>query len=382
MNDKLKDIAPSPTIQFAEFVRAFEAQGNDVVKLQTGEPGFAVLDEIKASMSKSIFNEELDYCNSQGILSLREKISKKLREKNKIQVSSIEEILVTAGAVQGLALSLRGLLSAGDEVVVFEPYWKPYEVNSILCGANVKKIKSKQNFRPDLEQLEQTVSSKTRLIILNSPNNPSGYVLEKSEIQKIIKIARRNGAYILSDEVYEDFTFSGHKHISVASCSNSYDKVISLFSFSKTYAMTGFRIGYVHASLNVIEKVKKISQHTITCVPPFVQRAAECALTLRESPYLSKLIENRDFIVNKTKMSKLKIFLPEGAMYFVLDISDFGDSICVAKKLVKSGVALAPGIAFGGSWNKYLRVCYAVELDVLKRGMSVIEDVLTENGKN
>lgn len=372
MNTALSQIKPSPTIEFADYVRSLEASGEKILKLQTGEPSYSVPSDVLATVAKAMQDGQDNYCHSQGLLSLRSLLLEKLNSTNKINVDTEDEILITAGAVQGLSLALKTLLQPGDEVIVLEPYWYPYEANIILNGGKAVIVRSTDTFHPDIELISQSITEKTKAIIINSPNNPSGAVYTQAELQKILDLCSEKGIYIISDEVYEDFDFSSHKHVSISSLSE-YDKVISLFSFSKSYAMTGYRIGYVHAHKDFIAHSKKVAQQTMTCVSPFIQLAACTAIKSGPSPFYSQLSANRELILEANQQLP-QLLAPEGAMYALIDVSSIGTSLEIAKKLVKDhGLSLTPGIAFGPSMDKYLRLCFAVEKEDLNQAIEVLK---------
>ncbi len=391
MLNNLEKILPSPTIELADYIRQLENTGKKTIKLQTGDPDFSTPSHIVEAALQAFRQSQTHYTDSRGHFSLRQALAVKLKEKNKILIDSKKNILITHGAVHAVNIAIRCLLNEGDEVIINEPYWHAYTANTLLCAAIPKIIPAQKRigFHLDIERIKQAITSKTRLIILNSPNNPSGAVYTLEELGLLSELIQDKDIYILSDEVYEDNIYSSVPHISIGSFQKIADKVISVFSFSKSYAMTGWRIGYIVANDKLMTQLLKLSQYSITCVSPFTQFAAEAALGAEgekcKNDMMNEYAKRLRFIKQKVKNSWLneKIFFPEGTFYCLLDISDFSmSSMEFCKNLVnKSGIVLTPGIAFGTSMNNYVRICFAASIENIDAALESLIKLCKTDGK-
>jgi aspartate aminotransferase len=383
MLDHLSKIKQSYSVAFADYVRSKELEGRKIVKMQTGDPDFKTHDLIVAAAQKALNAGDTKYCDSRGLITLRKAISEKLLISNHIIADPQNNILVTHGAVHGICMAIRALVNPGDECIILEPYWRSYEANVILAGGApiiVKTNPSKQ-FQLESAEILKKITLKTRLIILNSPNNPSGAVYSPDELKSIAKIAAEKGIYIISDEVYESIVFNGAFHYSIASDPAVFNMVISVFSFSKTHAMTGWRIGYLSASKEVIDEIIKLSQFSITSLSPFSQKAALAALQNTEAIGYSKMMSSeyenrRDFILKMIKGTWLEDFatIPLGTFYVLIDISSTGKkSLELAMQIVDdSNVSFTPGIAFGDSMDNYLRLCFATSMENIEYAINAL----------
>lgn len=372
MLDNLLRIKQSYSVAFADFVRAQEAAGKKIVKMQTGDPDFATHDKVVTEAIKNLKAGNTKYCDSRGLIPLRQALAQKLVTENGINVSADENILITHGAIHGVNIAIKALLNEGDECIILEPYWRAYEANVIVAGGVPIVLNTQDNlFQLDADKVLAQITSSTKLIIINSPNNPSGAIYDKNELAKLAKGAASKGVYILSDEVYEALTFDGKEHYSMASDALVFDYVISAFSFSKTYAMTGWRIGYIVASKTLISEFLKLSQFSITSLSPFSQMAALAALTKSEVHSYSKSMRSeyesrRNHIIGKIKGTWLEkaMTIPEGTFYILIDMTSFkSTSLAIAQKIVEvAGVSFTPGIAFGDNMDNFLRMCFATSL--------------------
>jgi aspartate/methionine/tyrosine aminotransferase len=389
MYTQVTKIEQSFSVAFADFVRAKEREGRRIIKMQTGDPDFPTHPEIVNTACQAMAAGEAKYCDSRGLLALREGLSDKLLSSNGIQASAKDNILVTQGAVHGIAIAIRALVNPGDEVIILEPFWRAYEANVILAGGTpvIVRTDPQKQFQLDANRVLERITSRTKAIIINTPNNPSGAVYQHTELERLARSAAKRGIYLISDEVYEALTFSGKQHYSVASDPDVFDFTVSAFSFSKSHAMTGWRIGYLVANKTLIDECLKLSQFSITSLPPFSQLAALTALTDQAALAYSKHMQaeyesRRNHIVATVKDTWLKqaMVIPNGAFYALIDISRFGaTSLELAKKVVDiGGVSLTPGIAFGDGMDGYLRMCFATSIE----NIDVALRVLTQLEKN
>lgn len=369
----------SYSVNFADYVRDLEMQGMDIIKLQTGDPFFPTHPSIIQRASSAMKSGRTKYCDSRGLPQFREAISKKLQSTNLITAGE-KNILVTHGAIQGLSVVLRYLLNKGDECIILEPFWRAYEANIKINQGTPKIINlcSGNNFDLDIAKIEAQISSKTKAIIINTPNNPSGSVYKAEELQKLYDLAVKEDIYIISDEVYESITFDTNHHFSIGSIEELPDRVISLFSFSKTYSMTGWRIGYISASIEMINELLKYNQFNITSIPEFGQLAClEAMQSVESTSYVSEMnnyyTQNRDLLINSISGTWLEQIttIPQGSFYSLLKFNnDQSDPLDLAKKIVRDiNVSLTPGIAFGDNMTSFLRLCFACERVILEKAL-------------
>lgn len=354
---------------FADYVRTRELQGQAIIKMQTGDPDFATHPSIVRAATKALSDGQTKYCDSRGLPSLRKAIACKLAVSNGINVDA-SQILVTHGAVHGVAMAIRTLVNAGDEVIILEPYWRAYEANVILAGGEpiIVSLDPSRGFTLDAEVVLAHVTSRTTLIVVNSPNNPSGAVYAETELRKLARGAAACGVYLLCDEVYEGVIFEGGRHFSPASDPEVFNNTLSVFSFSKTHAMTGWRLGYLVANAELISEMLKLSQFAVTSLSPFTQIAAIHALQSHEVALYAEEMRaayesRRDHIfacLSNTWLASLAV-QPDATFYVLFNMKHLGlSSLELAKRIVdECGIAFTPGIAFGDHMDGYLRMCFA-----------------------
>lgn len=400
MLTNLVKVEQSHSVSFADYVRVREYHGHKIIKMQTGDPDFATHPRIVQAAHEALIDGQTKYCESRGLLSLRNAIAKKLAENNGINASSAENILVTHGAVHGIGIAIRALINPGDECIIYEPFWRSYQMNVILAGGIpvIVKASPKKGFQLESKKILAEITTRTKAIVINTPNNPSGAVYDRNELVNLASEAAARGIFIISDEVYESLVFDSNRHYSVASDPKVFDWTISAFSFSKTYAMTGWRMGYLVASKLVIDEMLKLSQFSVTSLSPFSQLAALEALNNQAvGDYAKEMCLEYEKRRNKISATISGTWLeqtmtcPEGAFYALIDTSRFGmPSLELAKKIVDfAGVAFTPGIAFGDGMDGYLRMCFAtsdenidVAIDALikaERKLAVIPPIAPVN---
>lgn len=379
LNIKIQEIKQSGTVEFSDYVRTMEQKGHLIYKMQTGDPDFTSFSPIINKAFEKMKQGETHYTSSSGIALLKEAIVEKIDAKNRYHVNT-EQVLVTNGAIHGLYVALQVLLNPNDEVICLEPCWMPYISISNCFGAKVNLVSGDYPLSREevvFDNIVNQINNLTKVIIINSPNNPSGKILSEIFWKRLLNFIDGKGIYIISDEVYEDFNFSCKTIVSPASLGISADHIVSLYSFSKSYAMAGWRIGYNVASSKLINLMIKASQYTITCVPPFIQWAAIEALKSKEvqqiqSFMVKKFSERAEFVSQNLK----GVQKPDGAFYSLIDISHFGlNCIDAAKHLVeKFNVSLAPGLVFGPNMGNFLRLSFAVSDEVLKPGILKLQE--------
>jgi aspartate aminotransferase len=348
----------------------------DPFRLDQGDVSFDAPDSVKSAMVRAIAENKTHYLQTNGLPRLRELIAAKLRDKNGIPVDDPEQVLVTNGGIHGLYMLCHALLEPGDEVILPVPEWPPAASNVLLArGVPVGcPLYEAKGWRYDLDELESRITSKTRVLYLNSPNNPSGGVLTRADLDRIAAIARMRDLWVISDEAYEDVVFEG-EHISIASLPGMYERTIPLYTFSKSYAMTGLRLGYVSIKDPVVrDRAKKVLFYTASNIASVVQFGGIGAL---EGPqdcidaFRAELRARRDLFyrgIGEIEGGVLSGTPPAGAFYAFLKIDPgwrprgtAGSlSWAMTEHLITNGrIGCVPGIDFGAAAEGYLRFCFA-----------------------
>lgn len=390
LSDRIKSLSVSQTIAMSQKSRELVAKGIDIINLSLGEPDFNTPDYVKEAAKKAIDDNYSKYPPVPGYNDLRAAISKKFKEENGLNYTP-EQIIVSAGGKHSLINVILSIVNPGDEVIILAPYWVSYYDQVILAGARPVIISAsiENDFKVKPEQLEASITSKTRMIIFNSPSNPTGMVYSHAEMEKIARVVEKHeGLFIMSDEIYEHIIFTG-KHISMASFDFIYDKVITVNGVSKGYAMTGWRIGYIGAPLWIAKACDKLQGQFTSGVCSIAQRAALSAIQgngdsirmMREA-----FLRRRDLICGLLKeISGIKLTVPQGAFYVMIDISSFlgksdsntriisSDDLALYL-LDKAQVATVGGDAFGAP--DCIRISYATADNLLVEAVKRIKSAL------
>lgn len=382
ISNRANSIEPSATLRVSDMIKEMRAKGKEVISLSVGEPDFNTPKEVREAAIQALNDGKTGYTSSSGILPLRKAIKEKLEEENNIETSE-DQIIVTPGGKFSIYLVCQSILENGGKAGVFDPSWVSYSPNVKLASAEVEWIKTKNDFSPDLEDLKEK-ARELKMLFLNSPNNPTGRVLSKKEIQDVVEIAEEENVQVLSDEVYEKLIFEG-THYSPAS---DYSNVITLNSCSKPYAMTGWRIGYFTGSPEIIDASKKIQSQSVSCANSFAQHAAVKALT---SSSVQKTViemkeefkERRDPVLKKLgEIDGLNFVKPEGAFYFFINYDLDMESLEFCEKLLEEeGVGVTPGSAFGPTRNKWIRISFANSKEKLEKALNKIKNFMKKQTK-
>jgi aspartate aminotransferase len=390
LSDRIKSLSVSQTLAMAQKSRELKAKGFDIISLSLGEPDFNTPDYIKEAAKQAIDDNYSKYPPVPGYDDLRKAISKKFKDENGVDYSS-DQIIVSAGGKHSLINVMLSMINPGDEVIILAPYWVSYLDQIILAGGTpvVVEAKLENDFKIQPEQLEAAISDKTRLIIFNSPSNPTGMVYTRDEMEKIARIVEKHeGLFIISDEIYEHIIFDG-VHVSLASFDFIYDRVITVNGVSKGYAMTGWRIGYIGAPLWIAKACNKLQGQFTSGVCSIAQRAALAAIqgngesqkVMREAFH-----RRRDLICGLLQeIEGLKVKVPEGAFYVMPDVSYYlgksdGTSVIANSDdlalylLDKAQVATVGGDAFGAP--DCIRISYANSDDLLIEAVKRIKSAL------
>ena len=358
------------SIELSLIRKMFEVTNPDAINLGIGEPDFDVPENIKEAMKNSIDENDTHYTPNKGYIELREEIVKKFKNENGISTDP-ENVIVTVGASEGLFLCAQAFIEKGDDVLVPNPSFLSYEACIKLADGNIVPVDCtmENEFKLKAEDVEEKITDKTKAIILNSPSNPTGAVMEKEDIKAIADLSMDKDFLIISDEIYEKIIY-GKKHYSAAKYS---DNVITLNGFSKTYAMTGLRIGYLTANENYIEEMLKIHQYNIACATTTAQKGAYEALTGPQDDVekmVNEFRRRRDLIVKRLNEMGYETVNAEGAFYVFPKIED-EDFVL---KAAEAGVITVPGIAFGSNGKGHVRMSYANSYENIKKAMDILEE--------
>jgi aspartate/methionine/tyrosine aminotransferase len=352
------------------------ANMTDVIHLEVGEPDFPTPAHIVEAAAAAARDGFTRYTPNPGLVSLREIITAKLATLNGLNVG-VDSIIVTPGAVAGVASAMIALVEPGEQVLLPDPGWPNYRMQAEMIGAQPigYPLLPETGFLPDFDAMERLISPRTKLIVVNSPSNPTGCVWPKRTLADMLAFAQRHDLYLLSDEVYEAIVFEGEHHSPAADDSDG--RVISIFGFSKTYAMTGWRLGYVVAPLELASVIAKLQEPLVSCASAVSQKAAEAALTGPQdvvAQMCHAYRQRRDACLNVLKSMDQYSYTPQGAFYLMMDVAALDhDSYAAARKvLLEEGVATAPGATFGKVAESYLRVSLAAEVEQLLEGVSRI----------
>ena len=371
LSKMVETIKPSGIRKFFDIV----SEMKDAISLGVGEPDFDTPWHIRDEGIYALSKGKTFYTSNAGLKELREEICNYLKRTQNIQYNPLKEVIVTVGGSEAIDIGLRAIINAGDEVIIPQPAYVSYEPCTILAGAKpvIINLKAENEFRLTAEELENAITDKTKVLILPFPNNPTGAIMEREDLEKIAKVIKKYDIYVMSDEIYSELTYKG-EHVSIASIEDMQERTILINGFSKAYAMTGWRLGYACGPESIIKQMTKIHQFAIMCAPTTSQYAAVEAL--RNGDDDVKMMrqaynQRRRFLLNAFKEMNLECFEPFGAFYVFPCIKEFGmtSEEFATRFLEEEKVAAVPGNAFGESGEGYLRISYAYSLDNLKIAM-------------
>ena len=371
LSKMVETIKPSGIRKFFDIV----SEMKDAISLGVGEPDFDTPWHIRDEGIYALEKGKTFYTSNAGLKELREEICNYLDRTQGIKYDPLKEVIVTVGGSEAIDIGLRAIINAGDEVIIPQPAYVSYEPCTILAGAKhvIINLKAENEFRLTAEELEKAITEKTKVLILPFPNNPTGAIMEREDLEKIAEVIKKHDIYVMSDEIYGELTYKG-KHVSIASIAGMKERTILINGFSKAYAMTGWRLGYACGPEAIIKQMTKIHQFAIMCAPTTSQYAAVEALKNGDDDV--KMMrqaynQRRRFLLNAFKEMKLECFEPFGAFYVFPCIKEFGmtSEEFATRFLEEEKVAAVPGNAFGESGEGYLRISYAYSLDNLKIAM-------------
>ncbi|MBU4561888.1 pyridoxal phosphate-dependent aminotransferase [bacterium] len=375
-NANLKKIKPSGIRKLFDL-----AQGKkDLVSFGIGEPDFITPTHIREAAKKAIDEGYTRYTPNLGFPEFRKALAIKLNQKNKISVTP-EEVVVTSGGTEALFFSFYTLLNPGDEVIIPDPGFVTYESQIYFAGGTPVNftLRGENNFHPDLEELKNCVTSKTKAILLNSPSNPTGAAFSEDELSAIAQLAQEKSLIVISDELYEDIVYNGREHFSIASLPGMKERTISIFGFSKSYAMTGWRLAYLAAEANLVKEMAKLLQNTAVCANSVAQRAGLAAIQSSQDcvkEMFTAYNERRNVLIKGLNEIKgLSCHAPEGTFYAFVNIKETGMSAEELSMylLEECKVVTVPGTAFGKQGEGYIRLSFATSLEDIKEGIRRIK---------
>jgi aspartate aminotransferase len=352
----------------AMFLKAkqLESEGKKIIHLEVGEPDYLPPVNVKNELLKTFEKKRIHYTQTNGVPTLRKLIAQERSVKE-------ENVIITPGARFAVFSAMVSNLSIGDELIISEPAWPAYRDCANFIGVKVKAIRTnvEQKWDLDLNQLEQLITLNTKMIVLNSPNNPTGKIIREREIDDILKLARKNNIFVLSDEVYSMYSYIPYKSI----LDFGYDKSIMVSSFSKSHAMTGFRVGYAISSKDVIDRISKIQAIAITSVAEPMQYAAIAAMNSNVTKNMTLIKKRLDFIKSELENLPCQFVNPDGGMYYFVRFNNSVDVNKIIFKLLNEGVAVAPGIGFGETYFDFIRISACQPTKLLNDGLKILKKV-------
>lgn len=378
-SDSVINIKPSGIRKFFDIV----SEMKDAISLGVGEPDFDTPWHIREEGIYALERGKTFYTSNAGLKDLRFEISKYLKRHFELNYNPENEILVTVGGSEAIDIGLRAVINPGDEVIIPQPSYVSYEPCAILAGAKpvIIDLKAENEFRLTADELLSAITDKTKVLILPYPNNPTGAIMEREDLEKIAKVIKEKDILVMSDEIYSELTYKG-KHVSIAELDGMKERTILINGFSKSYAMTGWRLGYACAPKELIQQMTKIHQFAIMCAPTTSQYAAVEALKTGDEDVIKMrqaYNQRRRFLMDAFKKMGLSCFEPYGAFYVFPCIKEFGmtSEEFATKFLQEEKVALVPGTAFGDCGEGFLRISYAYSLENLKIAIGRLEHFIS-----
>lgn len=377
----IDSIKPTAAVALADQARELELAGKTIIKLQTGDPDFNTHPLIIEAAHQALQQGLTHYSFSQGLPELRDKIAADVNQALNTQTLVDKNwILISNGAAEGIYAAMAAIIEKNDEVIIIEPNWPTVDSLATLLGAKVKKVSSFATAEEIINSLEENYTAHTKFVCFNSPNNPTGQVYSQKLIDAVCNWAIAKDIYILADEVYQFLQFdepsSSIKYLA------TYKKYICANSFSKKFAMTGWRVGYVIAHPDTLKKIAKASQLTITHVAPFVQKAALAALTSTQSLIYAEEMKNtynerRHILLDKCKSLNLEVITCTGGFYLFIKLGNGIDDVTFCERmLLEKDTCIVPGSAFGKTGSNYVRISYATTLENSLNGLERIAEML------
>jgi aminotransferase len=368
---------------FEEVIRR-EKAGEKIIHLSIGRPDFDTPKNIKEAAKKALDDGKVHYASNYGIPELRDAIAQKTEQENNIGYDPASEIVVTVGANEGVLLAMMGLLNPGDEVLIPDPVWLHYFYCVQMAGAVPISVPTREEneFVPRIEEFKGLLTEKTKMIVLTSPNNPTGAVASAEVLDALAQLAKEKDLFVISDEIYESMVYDGNRHISIASLPGMKERTIIVNGFSKKYSMTGWRLGWICSDKALMSAMIRIHQYTTVCVTTFAQYGAAEALTGPQDEINRMITEfdrRRGFVYDSLKeMPGIRVLRPKGAFYVFPNITGTGKTSeeITGYLLDEAKIAVVPGSVFGNYGEGYIRISYANSYENLEIAMSNMNDAL------
>ena len=379
-SDRTSLIQPSSIRRMIEL----SAGMKNVIHLEQGEPDFTTPEHILNAAIEAIRGGCTHYTAMDGTMELREAIAKKLEKDNDIDFDPQTEVTVTSGSQEAMLIAALGFLNRGDEALILDPYYPACYEDTLLAEAKPVPVPldEKKGYSVETEALESKITEKTRMIWLCNPSNPTGHVFSKEDLEVIAEVAKRHDLIVFADEVYEKIVYDGVRHVSIGSLPGMEDRTVTVNGFSKAYAMTGWRIGYVAAEKKLSTTLRKLHYYATLCPNAISQKAAFAALTGPQGCVKEMVTEynrRREVVLHELdRIASLFYTIPKGAFYVFPDFSSFekSDEIFAAFLLKEAGVVTAPGSGFGKTGEGHLRISYSISHEQVKEGMDRIKKCL------
>lgn len=380
LSDQVVALKPSGIRKFFDIV----SEMKDAISLGVGEPDFDTPWHIRDEGIYALERGRTFYTSNAGLKELRQEVCNYIKRKQGVEYAWDKEVVITVGGSEAIDIGLRAMINPGDEVIIPQPSYVSYEPCAILAGAKpvIINLKAENEFRLTAQELEEAITDKTKILILPFPNNPTGAIMERKDLEAIAEVIIKHDIFVMSDEIYSELTYK-EKHVSIASLPGMQERTILINGFSKAYAMTGWRLGYACGPRAIIEQMTKIHQFAIMCAPTTSQYAAVEALKNGDADVEEMKLsynQRRRFLLNAFQEMGLECFEPFGAFYVFPCIKEFGmtseefaNAFLEAEK-----VAAVPGTAFGDSGEGFLRISYAYSLDTLREAMTRLNRFITK----
>lgn len=387
-SNRVKKVEPSLIRTVLNRVDELRKQGNEIIALSAGEPDFNTPTDIKEATIRAINNNHTHYCSNRGYEDLRKKIAKKTLQETGVSYDYQSEILVTSSGAEAINNTILSIIDDGDEGIIFSPAFVNYE-NMIKMSGGVPviiELDPEKGFEIDINLVKKHISDKTKILVINNPNNPTGAVYSKEILQRLCELSITYNFTIVSDEMYSNLVYGDQRFYSIASFPGMKERAIIINGFSKTYAMTGWRLGYIIAPEKRCNSILKIHQYSTTCSPTFLQIGVAEGMDTQESideisAMISQFSERRIYLLSRlNKIDRFTYILPQGAFYIMVNVSKTGlNGMDFSEKLLEEKyVAVIPGVGLGRNCTDYIRISFAASMENIDKALTRMEEFVID----